>query len=255
MSIKIRRKRISVILILVLIGGIIVGCGQSNTKKEGPVQIKMEKYIKDTYKEDFVVEVPMMHSSFGLHDYSYAVAYPKKDKSLKFEIDYRESKFSDTYMEAKWSKEGKPIVENKLKEIYGEDINYYFKVEERISDTSESIIRKMNYQQVLASNPNICSINLTYYVFLDSQLNKQKEAEKVFEILKSIILDNKLGYYNVSIYFISSQYKDYFTKTNKDIGDFDDDEMYKSGRVLNVIYIAEIDKITNIEDVLKKFQY
>ncbi|WP_157055743.1 hypothetical protein [Clostridium sp. DMHC 10] len=252
MSIKIKRKKISVILILVLIGGIMVGCGQSDTKKEGSVQIKMEKYIKDAYKEDFVVEVPMKHTDEGgISNYDHAVAYPKKDKSLKFEIDYRGGKFSDNYMDVKWSKEGSPIVGNKLKEIYGEDISYYFEIKENTNVST----RKMNYQQAIANNPNSGYIKFVYYVFLNGNFNKQKEADKVYQVFKSIILDNKIKTYEFAVYFINSNYKDYYIKNRRNSGELDDEKLYKEGKLLNVIYDTELDNISGVNDILKNFKY
>ena len=124
-------KRIIFILAFILICGVMVGCGLAESKKEGPVQIKMEKYIKDAYKEEFVVEVPMHHTDEGgISDYYYAVAYPKKNKSLKFKINYSGNVLSDTYMDVKWSKEGSLKLVNNLKWTYGEDLKYDFELNE-----------------------------------------------------------------------------------------------------------------------------
>jgi hypothetical protein len=142
-----------------------VGCGQvqSQSKTEEPVQQKMEKYIKDAYKENFVVAVPMHHTDEGgISDYYHAVAYTKKDKSLKFEIDYSGGKLSDTYMDVKWSKEGSIKLGNNLNWTYGEKISYYFELNEETNANT----RKMSYSQVIANNPNKGYMNIVYYVFL-----------------------------------------------------------------------------------------
>jgi hypothetical protein len=247
-------KKIIFSLIFILLGGVMVGCGQvqGQSKTEGPVQQKMEKYIKDAYKEDFVVEVPMHHTDEGgISDYYHAVAYPKKDKSLKFEIDYSGGKLSDTYMDVKWSKEGSIKLGNNLNWTYGEKISYYFELNEETNAST----RKMSYSQVIADNPNKGYMNIVYYVFLDEPLNKQKEARKVYEILKPTVLDNKIRTYALAVYFIDNKYKDYFIKNRTDKGYLDDKTMYQNKKIINVIYISNWSKIVNVSDVLKYFKY
>jgi hypothetical protein len=247
-------KKIIFSLIFILLGGVMVGCGQvqGQSKTEGPVQLKMEKYIKDVYKEDFVVEVPMHHTDEGgISDYYHAVAYPKKDKSLKFEIDYSGGKLSDTYMDVKWSKEGSIKLGNELNWTYGEKISYYFELNEETNAST----RKMNYLQVIANSPNKGYMNIVYYVFLDGPLNKQKEARKVYEILKPTVLDNKIPFYNVSVFFFESKYKNLFFIKDGDDGSLDDDNLYKTKKLLNVIYIGEVDNVTNVDGIVKEFKY
>jgi hypothetical protein len=247
-------KKIIFSLIFILLGGVMMGCGkvQSQGKTEGPVQLKMEKYIKEAYKEDFVVEVPMHHTDEGgISDYYHAVAYPKKDKSLKFEIDYSGGKLSDTYMDVKWSKEGSIKLGNNLNWTYGEKISYYFELNEETNAST----RKMSYSQVIANNPNKGYMNIVYYVFLDGDLNKQKEAEKVYEILKPTVLDNKIRTYELAVYFIDNKYKDYFIKNRTGDGMLDDDNLYKSRKLINVIYSIAVDNIKNKDDLMKRFKY
>lgn len=248
----IKRKKISVVLIVVLIGGIMVGCGQSNVKKEGPVQMKMEKYIKDAYKEDFVVELPIKHSDeSGISNYDYAVAYPKKDKSLKFEIDYRGGKFSDNYMDVKWSREGKPIVGNRLREVYGENTKYDFELTEEINENT----KKMNYKEVVENCPDKGAMRLVYYVFLDGLLDKQKEGQKAYDVLKTTILDNKIKEYLFTVFFVDRKYKDLIMNNKIDYEMLDNDNLYKSKKLLNGIYSTELSNIKNKDDLIKRFRY
>jgi hypothetical protein len=247
-------KKIIFSLIFILLGGVMVGCGQveSQSKTEGPVQLKMEKYIKDVYKEDFVVEVPMHHTDEGgISDYYHAVAYPKKDKGLKFEIDYSGGKLSDTYMDVKWSKEGSIKLGNDLNWTYGGKIKYNFEVNEE----TNSITRKMSYPQVISNNPNKAYIKLVYYVFLDGELNKQKEAEKAYEILKTSILDNHVREYLFTVYFVNIKYKDSILNNSTDYEMLDSDYLYKSKRLINGIYSTELDNIKNKDDLVKRFGY
>ncbi len=89
-------------------------------------RIATESYLKDKYGKDFVVSNYRVEGSgIGIEGDPTADAYPKEDRTLKFEVIDRgrfkegQHAYSDDYPGAVWSREENENIKPKLKEIFG----------------------------------------------------------------------------------------------------------------------------------------
>ena len=186
----------------------VVGCGMVD-KNRGVVQKGMEEYLKNKYESEFVVEKPMLtgNAGFGYKVYQ-AYAYPKDKPELRFVTKWDKGepgKYDDWYLSNKWTSEGEVEVAKVLKEVYGEDVpyiySYYLSTYRHNLLTPEEY--KMTYRDTLEKYVGDSSTTIKYVLFRDGEIDKKAEAEKVYEVYKKLVYDNKiLEGYKIYAYYI-----------------------------------------------------
>lgn len=193
---------ILVVLIMILGGRFMCEAGSSISIKK-----KMEDYMRTTYGKEFVVPEPrLVGGSWGRPATTYVSrdAYPADDPEIKFDIswDTQERTYIDTYLAARWSTEGKKAMEQKLREVYGEG---NFLIDKYFSALNDAKDQKFTWADVMKNRAERNRIDFSYFVFFDGGLDRKKEAQRAYKILKDNLIDYKVRQYNFAVLFI---YKD-----------------------------------------------
>jgi hypothetical protein len=194
------------------------GCDDKTQK----VQQGMKTYLQDRYNIEFVVGQPYVTGSMDTAHYQ-AKAYPKGQPEIKFVVDemsrlheagkeYKPEYFRDYYLEAKWDYQGVQAIEKKMREVYGESVD--MKVSYRFSGGRFDQMN-LDFDKVFKTNPGSI-ISLSIVVFMDgSQFNIKSEADKVYTILKSFVLDNASKNYFFDVMFLDKADKqDYLANSD-----------------------------------------
>lgn len=91
---------IPVVAIMVIVGGLYL---KSNIEANN-AQVSMKEYLHGKYDQEFVVEKPERKAGgLGVEGYMEAVAYPKGDETLKFEVKQSSSDTWDGYADKVWA--------------------------------------------------------------------------------------------------------------------------------------------------------
>ena len=91
---------IPVAVIMVIVGGLYL---KSNIEANN-AQVSMKEYLKNKYGQEFVVERPERKGAgLGVEGHMEAVAYPKGDETLKFEVKQSSSDTWDGYADKVWA--------------------------------------------------------------------------------------------------------------------------------------------------------
>ena len=187
----------------------------------------MKNYLENKYEEKFVVEESKIYNNGEKNTYHLAKAHPKKNENCSFTVKWSEDdigKFKDNYLKYKCNEEGKKYIEKKLKEIYKEEINFYF----NFDIVPDQYKNKMDIQSVIKEYPDNVTINFTYYVFCKNNIDKDKESKKIYKVIKDI---NKK--YNL---------------------DLDTKELYKKKVIMNYLYMWDSNNIKNSNDIKELFK-
>ena len=168
----------------------------------------MEEYLRTTYGKEFVLTEPsLVGGSWGRPATTYVShAYPADDPEIKFDIswDTKERTYIDTYLAAKWSTEGKKVMEQKLREVYGEGNFFIRKYFSGLNDVKD---QKFTWTDVMKNRSERNSIDFNYFIFFDGALDRKKEAQRAYKLLKENFIDYKVMRYNFTVFFIYSNKK------------------------------------------------
>lgn len=229
-TIAISVSAVIVIVLIITLGGSFM-CDASSSIS---IKKNMEEYMRATYGREFVVPEPqLVGGSWGRPATTYVSsdAYPADDPEIKFDIswDTQERTYKDTYLAARWSTEGKKAMERKLREAYGEGnffIRKYFSGWYDVKD------QKFTWQDVMKNRSERNRIDFKYFVFFDGRLDRKKEAQRAYKILKENLIDYKVMQYNYIVYFIYNNKKKECLDiwTNEERSRYETDEtMHKAG--------------------------
>jgi hypothetical protein len=176
-------KRIITALVLVsFVFFTLTGCLGNSKEKE---RREMEKYLEKTYDREFVVEKPYSTGFPWGGGYTNAKAYPKDDPELKFEMTaVGEDSYMTGYLPVLWGKQLKEELENKVKEMYGQDAKLECVIDAHIKDEDVEEVRKMTFNELEKKYEGqkriFCTISVDFYsnscVF---DTNTDAEAKKV----------------------------------------------------------------------------
>lgn len=125
--------RVILYAIIILISVIALVIGLFYLKYEAGisnVQADMQEYLRNKYNRWFVVERPR-HSGggFAVEGYMEAIAYPKDDSTLKFEVRKSSSDIWDGYADRVWAEEETKRVRQRLDEVMlGADYEYHVNI-------------------------------------------------------------------------------------------------------------------------------
>lgn len=198
------------------------------------VKKDMEEYLRTTYGKEFVLNKPLLVGGswvFPATTYISRDAYPADDPELKFDIswDTKERTYKDSYLAVKWSQEGKKAMERKLREVYGEG---NFLIDKYWSGWNKTEDQKFTWADVMKNRAERNRIDFRYFVFFNGALDRKKEAQRAYKLLKENLIDYKVMQYNFGVCFIYSNKKKEFLDMWADEErkrHEDQDTMHKSG--------------------------
>jgi hypothetical protein len=163
----------------------------------------MEEYLRTTYGKEFVLTEPsLVGGGWGRPATTYVShAYPADDPEIKFDVswDTKERTYIDTYLAARWSTEGRKVMEQKLREVYGEG-NFF--IDKYLSKWNKAEDQKFTWKDVMKNRSEHNRIDFCYEVFFDGALDRKKEAQRAYKILKENFIDYKLMQYNFSVEYV-----------------------------------------------------
>lgn len=177
------------------------------------VKQNMENYLRATYGKEFVVSEPRLVGGNWTrppNEYISRDAYPADDSEIKFDISWfiRPRTYSDHYLTAKLSTEGKRAMEKKLREVYGEGNFYIQRYESGWSKVNLKVDdHRLTWSDLMNTRSERSNIDFSYFVFFDGKLDRKKEAQRACKILKENLIDYKVGHYNFSVDYIYSNKK------------------------------------------------
>jgi hypothetical protein len=171
------------------------------------IKKNMEEYMRTTYGKEFVLTEPrLVGGGWGRPATTYISrdVYPADDPEIKFDVswDTKQRTYEDNYLAVKWSTEGKKVMAQKLREVYGEG-NFF--IRKYFSSWNDAKDQKFTWQDVMKNRSEHNRIDLHYSVFFDGGLDRKKEAQRAYKLLKEYFIDYKVMQYNFAVLFI---YKD-----------------------------------------------
>ncbi len=224
---------ITAVIVFAVIANFLGGL-MSDANADSSMKKNMEEYLRTRYGKEFVLKnKPYLISNWPFPSTTYIAkaVYPTDDPDLKFDItwDTTERTYKDTYLAAKWSKEGKKAMEEKLKELYGEGnffIRKYFSSYNDVSDQA------FTWADLMKNRADRNRIDFYYCVFFDGELDRKKEAERTYKILKENLINYKVRRYNFAVLYVYKSQKQklinmYADKEKK--SQVGMDELYKAG--------------------------
>ena len=119
------------LILLIALVLVIVGWLYLKTDIEASsVQSSMKEYLQKKYHQAFVVEKPSRKGGgFAVEGYMEAVAHPKDNSSIKFEVKKSSSDIWDGYADKVWSAEETRRIKQRLDEIMSEaDYEYHVEI-------------------------------------------------------------------------------------------------------------------------------
>lgn len=225
------------------------------TEKE-QVQESMVVYLNSKYGMEFEVNSPYITGSMRTSHYQ-AKVHPKSQPEIEFLINgdvYSErmnGKYTESYPTAKWSYQGKQEVEKKLREVYGENGDFNISAYEFHANVA---LRDLDYAQVFEKGG--VSIELHYEIFIDSaKFDKEVEAGKAYQILKSLILDNKSTSYEFSVRYIDKALKQDYQDQEKSGRHCGIDELHEQKKLLNFLQSDYKSVVNNDRELVKFLKY
>lgn len=214
----------------------------------------MKNYLENKYKENFTVEESKIYDNGEKGTYHLAIAYPEKNHEQQFTVKWSEDDigtFNDDYLNYKWNKEGNKIIKKKLKEVYKEDINFYFNFKVPPGEYDE----KMDISTMIKTYPDDVTLEFTYYVFCKNNIDKEKEAKKIYNVIDNMFLDNDISEYSLTVYYINEKDRDNYEENKKYNLDLETSKLYKEGILINYLYMWDSNNVKNIKDIEELFKY
>ncbi|MFZ5988514.1 MAG: hypothetical protein ACOYWZ_15510 [Bacillota bacterium] len=169
------------------------GCTTPDASKDN-VQKKIAEYLKKTYEKEFVVKKPV-----STDNNTYEVwAYPKDDPEIGFKVSWKSGEpgeFKESYMNALWTSQAKEEFNKLLKDIYGEELKSIYSVQfnYKFHDIDLSEVKNLSYSDLLKTYTDKIRCGMEYYVFVDETIDKRKEAEKIYSLVKQHVLDKNIS--------------------------------------------------------------
>jgi hypothetical protein len=197
------------VIAVILIALTTTAWGFSIFGESSKIKKDMEEYLRATYGKEFVLPDPRLVGSswvFPATTYISRDVYPADDPELKFDIswDTKERTYKDSYLAVKWSTEGRKVMEQKLREVYGEG-NFF--IRKYWSGWNKTEDHKFTWADVMKNRSEHNRIDFSYFVFFDGGLDRKKEAQRAYKILKENLIEYKVMQYNFSVEFIYSNKK------------------------------------------------
>lgn len=209
MTTKSLTGKMGLITLYILISFLMGGCIMQDSKKSDELMKNMAEYLKNTYGKEFVVEKPESKGNEGFGYKPVAIAHPKDLPGVSFQVTYYtgDKKYDDNYLGYLWSYQATQVVQKQLKELYGEELPLIYTF--NINDKS---LKGLNYPEVLEKYGDRALQDIFYCVFLDKPIDKKKEAQRAFEVLKSNILEKKKKMFYLTVVYINMEFKEEFVK-------------------------------------------
>ncbi|WP_270564356.1 hypothetical protein [Clostridium beijerinckii] len=243
--------------IIIYIGG----CSMTNQKSKQVEQGMME-YLTKKYGIEFeFVKKPYLTGNEGFGYRYQAKVIPAGKPELEFFVEQEDrvhvDNFVDGYLKVKWTYEGKQEIEKKIKEVYGSetdfDLEYTFRY-------NKEEFKDLSYAEVLAKCNRSVYIDISYYIFSDEKLDKDKEAEKAYKIMKQYLLDNKFNKYDFNVLFFKHKYKEEYVSNGNAYGKKSLDTLHEEGALINFLKAYNLEELHPIEvntssDLVKWFKY
>jgi hypothetical protein len=191
-----RNKILRVIITFFLISTLLLvlsGCDNRSPK----IHKLMYDYLHERYGMEFVVGQLRAAGDIASAGCE-AKAYPKGQPHLEFEVDYQNNCFRgeikkdqlrDNFLSKRWSYQGKLEIEKKIREVYGDSAEFVVEYDIGGGDYKD---RDLGYWQMMEQIRGTSGVaeRLYYTVFVDGEnFNKEKEAGKAYQILKTFVLD------------------------------------------------------------------
>ncbi|MGL5354121.1 MAG: hypothetical protein ACRDA5_12480, partial [Clostridium sp.] len=212
----------------------------------------MKIYLDEKYGKEFVVEKLEKHSSEAESGAGYlAESYAVDDETLRFKVKFDERNdemYQDSYILKLGSREGQGKLDIYLKELYGEKVNFEYNMTglmgyENYNVSIEDFINKEKRSGV---------IKINYYVFTDSDLDKEKEAEKIFEVYEKFLL-NKIEINDLIVRFYNKDEEKKYTLDEYMYGLMEEEDLKKV--LINEVRVSNFKNVTKKEDIMKCFEY
>jgi hypothetical protein len=219
--------------------------------------------LKKIYGKEFVVGRPHMTGNPGFGYHYEAKAYPKDNPDVKFTVAYnmnQKGDYGENYLEKLWTNQGKHDLEKSIRQIYGQDayVDYSFRY-------NNIKYKYLTHSEVMKVCNGLPAIDIQYYIYTHGNIDKKKEAEKAYNILKSNLLDYNIMRYFFTVTYLSYSFKNEFEKNgyviSKDLDKLSFDDLHRSHKLINYLKVQQITlnpdeiKKVNINDVEKSFMY
>lgn len=230
----------------------IEGCSMFDGKSK-EVQENMASYLAETYNKEFVVESPRItgNEGFGYRVWQ-AKAHPKDQPEIEFNVRWdvgEPGAYYDGYLRMLWSAQGKKEIGQYLKELYGQEVplNYEFSV-------ADKSLQNLNHSQVISQSKDKIYFSLVYYVLVTGDFDKQKEAEKVFEVLQKYIFSNDIKVYHLIVYYVNPHFKENtLSESNQTDISHHFEQLYKENKLYNYLSLNRKSNIQTPDDIVQKF--
>jgi hypothetical protein len=217
--------RIVVCVFMAVLLLVLSGCDNRSPK----IHKLMSDYLRDRYGMEFVVgqlrargDVPSTGCA--------AKAYPKDQLHLEFTVHYQNNCYQgeitrdelrDNFLSIRWSYQGKLEIEKKIREVYGDSAQFVVNYDIGGGDYKD---RDLDYWQMMEQIHGTRGImdELYYTVFVDgAKFNKEEEAKKAHQILKTFVLDYRFTDTRFRVIYIDKADKqDYLSNTKPYIDQF-----------------------------------
>ncbi|GAU77330.1 hypothetical protein F3D3_1944 [Fusibacter sp. 3D3] len=220
--------------------------------------------MEENYGKEFVLETPRRQSNTGFGYVQHvAKGYLKDDPEFKIVITWDENtnEYNDSYLGTKWTKQGKEVMTEKLKAVYGDD----FLIDDFKLYFSDKAYKDLNYEDIINKYAYRMSIDLAYSVYLNGDLDRNYEAERVYKILKENFIDidptKDLQYFFVVLYIKKGEeesLKELYSNTEEWSGERGPSSLYEKGILedwIRISYSKGLDvQIQRPPDIEKKFR-
>ena len=121
------------------------------------------------------------------------------------------------------------LMVQKLREVYGEGNFFIRKYWSGWNDVKD---QKFTWQDVIKNRSEHNRIDFSYFVFFDGGLDRKKEAQRAYKLLKENFIDYKVMQYNYAVLFIYKNKKEQLINICADkekSSKVGMDELHKSG--------------------------
>lgn len=174
---------IGVLLIVFVVSAVALVIWYSRQQSLIATQQKIETYLEEKYKRQFVVGIPERKASgLAVEGYLQTEAYPAEDKDLVFSVQSSSNGVTDRYPAVIWSKDQQSVVSETIKEVVPENV---LSAELSIvpsNKLNKTIVGKVpSYAQILERSRE----ELSYTVLLTGNVSKSQYEQ----LLKNLRTD------------------------------------------------------------------
>ena len=247
------------LLTLIVLAFMLGGCGEDSKTQE--VKQGMEAYLKRNYEMEFEVGKPYLTGNKGFGYFYQVKAFPKGKPELEFFVEGDKSNsgvYVDNYLQVLWTSQGRKEVEAKIREVYGKDIDFILHYNFAYHNKN---FKDLDHSEVLAKCNGRAYIEISFDIFGDTQIDKELEAQKAFQVMKPYLLDNNIARYHFNVIFLAKDFKEeYFRNPPNDSYGKSFDELYKEKKLINFLKTYNLEQTHPIEvkdskDLIQWFKY